>query len=147
MHGRSCVAKGIAPTSVLFFISSYDFSSLPSFGRLIGIMRLSLISSSISNKHSSQNSLSSESHRSRTLLFLLHRAHLFILSRPGDLIMWVTWKMDADSLNWVTNRNQKLFCEQCKTRITSQGAGKIIVLIDQFPDIDRSRRSKRGAVM
>lgn len=109
-------------TSILFFILSYDFPSLSSLRRLIGIILLSLISWSVSNKHSSQNSLSSESHRSRTFLFLLQRAHLFIFPRLGDHMIWGTWKMDAASLGQITNRNKGLFCVQCKTRITRQGA-------------------------
>ncbi|WP_409193120.1 TA system toxin CbtA family protein [Escherichia coli] len=59
----------------------------------------SLISSSISNKHSSQNSLSSESLCSRTLLFLLQRAHPFIFPRLCDLVIWGTWKMGVASLS------------------------------------------------
>lgn len=81
------------------FILSYDFLSLSSLRRLIVIILLSLISSSISNKHSSQNSLSSESLCSRTLLFLLQRAHLFIFPRLCDLVIWGTWKMGVASLS------------------------------------------------
>jgi len=100
-------------------------------------MRFSLISWSFSNKHLSQNSLSSANQRSKTPLFLLHRAHLFIFLRLYALNIWVTWKMDAATPGWITNRDQRLLCERSRTRITSQGERKIIVLIDRFLDIDR----------